>query len=89
MFRGEGGRRTSSRREKSLATVARSRVAANLLLRNFGSSSAAKRRESVLEFHQQMENCEKEMSAQVGDGSGSDPDSDDDRATVERGFKIV
>ena len=86
MYGGQGGRRTSSRRECSLV---RSRVAANLLLRNFCSGSAAKRRESVLEFHQQMENCEKEMSAQVGDGSGSDPDSDEDGATVERGFKIV
>ena len=83
MYKGEGGRRTSSRRECS---IARSRLAATLLLRNFGSSSAAKKRASVLDFHLQMENCEKEMSAQLGDGSGSD--SDEDGATVEKGLEI-
>ena len=67
MYKGEGSRRTSSRKEWSLA---RSRVAANLLLRNFGSSSAAKRRESVLDFHLQMENCEKEMSEELGEDGG-------------------
>ena len=67
MYKGEGSRRTSSRKEWSLA---RSRVAANLLLRNFGSSSAAKRRESVLDFHLQMENCEKEMSEELGEERG-------------------
>ena len=83
MYRREGGRRTSSRRECSLV---RSRVATNLLLKNFCSSSAGKRRESVQDFHQQMEICQEEMSAQMGSDS---LDSDEDEANVGTGFNIV
>ena len=83
MYRTEGGRRTSSRRECSLV---RSRVATNLLLKNFCSSSASKRRESVQDFHQQMEICQEEMSAQMGSDS---LDSDEDEANVGTGFNIV
>ena len=84
-FRGEaGGRRTSSKRQWSLA---RSRVASSLLLRNFASSNSANRRASVLDFHLQMENCERQMNAQLGDGANSDSESDTS-SVVERGCNI-
>ena len=78
---GGGGRRSSSRRQWSLA---RSRVASSLLLRNFATSnSASNRRASVLDFHQQMGEI---SAAHVGDGANTDSESDTS-SVVERGFQ--
>ena len=56
---GGGGRSGRSRKLRNLRQAVRSRLAADLLLQNFGSSAAARKRESVRDFYQQMEHCEK------------------------------
>lgn len=83
IYGGEGGGRSgSSRKLRSLRNQAvRSRCAADLLLKNFGSSAAARKRESVQDFYLQMEHCE-----QMRDETESEVSSEAE--DVEKGSNI-